>query len=102
MPALLPRSLALAVLFAFTIGRAADWPRFRGPGGAATSTEQGVPVTWTGTDGIAWKAELPGAGSSSPIIVGDRIFLTAYTGWNVPGQSGGSSEDLKRHVLCLN
>src|SRR5688572_13809522 len=54
------------------------------------------------TAGIAWKTELPGAGNSSPIVVGKRIFLTAYTDWNAPGQSEGSQEELKRHVLCLN
>jgi outer membrane protein assembly factor BamB len=79
-----------------------DWPQFRGPGGAATSADKGLPVVWSGSSGIAWKTELPGAGSSSPIVVGPRIFLTAYTGWNVPGDSGGAPEDLKRHVLCLN
>ncbi|HET6407465.1 MAG TPA: PQQ-binding-like beta-propeller repeat protein [Chthoniobacteraceae bacterium] len=94
------RSLAVAALTTFA--GAADWPQFRGPGGAATSADQGTPLTWTGTEGIAWKTELPGAGTSSPILVGKHIFLTAYTGWNVPGQSEGSPEELKRHVLCLN
>jgi len=92
--------LALATLA--TIAPAADWAQFRGPGGSATSADQGTPVTWSGSNGIAWKTELPGAGTSSPIVVGKHIFLTGYTGWNVPGQSGGSSEDLKRHVFCLN
>ncbi len=85
-----------------TSASAVDWPQFRGPGGSATSADKGLPATWSSSEGIAWKTELPGAGSSSPIVVGTRIFLTAYTGWNVPGESGGSQEALKRHVLCLN
>jgi len=100
MPAFDCRTLALAALT--TIATAGDWPQFRGPGGAATSADKGTPVTWSSSDGIAWKTELPGAGTSSPIVVGKHIFLTAYTGWNVPGHSGGSAEDLKLHVFCLN
>jgi outer membrane protein assembly factor BamB len=94
MRALLFATLAFAAWA--TIANAADWPQFRGPGGSATSAEKGMPITWSGTEGIAWKTELPGAGTSSPILVGKHIFLTAYTG------GGDSPEELKRHVLCLN
>ncbi len=97
-----PCGVLAAAAFVATIATGADWPQFRGVGGSATSADKGTPVTWSSNEGIAWKTELPGAGTSSPILVGNRIFLTAYTGWNVPGQSGGSSEELKRHVLCLN
>ncbi|GDX10781.1 serine/threonine protein kinase [Verrucomicrobiota bacterium] len=100
MHAYLPRALAFAILS--TLATAADWPQFRGPGGTATSADKGTPVTWSGTSSIVWKTELPGAGTSSAIAVGPRIFLTAYSGWNVPGQPGGSQEELKREVLCLN
>ena len=55
---------------------AGDWTQFRGPGGLGISQETSVPTTWSGTRNIAWKAKLPGAGTSSPIIVGDKIFLT--------------------------
>ncbi len=79
-----------------------DWPQFRGPTGMGTSGETGLPLTWSATENIVWKTELPGAGTSSPILVGDRIFLTCYSGYNVPGQRGGSQDDLKRHVVCLN
>jgi outer membrane protein assembly factor BamB len=102
MPAFVCRTLALFLFATTAIANAADWPQFRGPGGAATSADKGTPVTWSSADGIAWKTELPGAGASSPIVFGKHIFLTAYTGWNVPGQSGGSPEELKLHVLCLN
>ena len=51
---------------------------------------------------VAWKTDLPGAGASSPVFIGDRIFLTAWTGFAVPGQPGGREEDLKRHLICLD
>ena len=78
-----------------------DWSQFRGPGGLGRSDAKGVPLNWSSTENIAWKAELPGPGASSPIVLGDRIYLTCYTGYFVPGQSGGSLEQLKRHLIAL-
>ena len=81
---------------------AADWPQFRGPGGQGVSSEKGLPTTWSGSENIAWKTDLPGAGTSSPIFVGDKIFLTCYSGYNEPGPRGGEQADLKRQVVCLS
>lgn len=81
---------------------AADWPRFRGPTGMGTSDAQGLPVSWTKTDKLVWKTPLPGAGASSPVVFGDRIFLTCYTGHLVPGESGGGVDRLKRHLLAIS
>jgi len=80
---------------------ARDWPQFRGPTGMGASPQIGLPVTWSASQNIIWKTELPGAGASTPIIVGDRIFVACYSGFGVPGRRG-SMEDLKRHVVCLN
>src|SRR5687767_5255687 len=99
-PPFLPTLVTSALLI--VTAHSADWPQFRGPGGLATSADKGVPTEWSSSQNIVWKTELPGAGSSSPIFVGPRIFLTVYTGYNVPGQPAGSQEELKRHVLCLN
>uniref|UniRef100_A0A7C2PIU4 Pyrrolo-quinoline quinone n=1 Tax=Schlesneria paludicola TaxID=360056 RepID=A0A7C2PIU4_9PLAN len=55
---------------------AGDWPQFRGPTQQGVSTETGLPVTWSETEHIAWKTELPGLGWSSPSIVGTQIWLT--------------------------
>jgi outer membrane protein assembly factor BamB len=66
-----------------------------------TSDASGLPVTWSEGEGIAWKTTLPGPGASSPIVVGDRIYITCYTGYFVPDQPGGSLEELKRHLICL-
>ena len=79
-----------------------DWPRFRGPGGMGESDSAALPVRWSESENIVWKKELPGGGSSSPIVFGNHIYLTTYTGYLVPGESQGRVEDLKRHLVCLS
>ena len=54
----------------------ADWPQFRGPNGSAISGGSELPDTWTADTNIAWKAEVPGYGWSSPIVWGDKVFIT--------------------------
>jgi len=79
-----------------------DWARFRGPNGMGTSGATGLPVTWSENENVVWKTALPGPGASSPIVFGDRIYVTCYTGYFVPpGQSGGSLDDLERHLIAL-
>jgi len=78
-----------------------DWPRFRGPNGMGISDAAGLPVEWDQNRGIVWKTALPGAGASSPITFGDRIYLTSYTGYFVPEEPGGSLEQLQRHLIAL-
>jgi outer membrane protein assembly factor BamB len=79
---------------------AEDWSRFRGPNGTGITTDS-APVKWSDAKGIKWKTELPGYGVSSPIVVGDRVFVTCYSGYGTPGSSGSMS-DLKRHLVCLD
>jgi len=57
-------------------GLAEEWPAWRGPRGDGTSTETGVPTRWSATENIAWKAPVPGTGHSSPVVWGDRVFVT--------------------------
>jgi len=57
-------------------GAEKEWPRWRGPTGQGTTTETGLPLRWSPTEHVAWKVEIPGRGNSSPVIWGDRIFLT--------------------------
>ena len=71
----------------------ANWPGFRGPDGTGASASAKPPLSWNTSKGVFWKMSLPGPGSSSPIIYGDRVFVTCYTG------TGGS---LKRHLLCFD
>lgn len=80
----------------------ADWSQFRGPAGQGISKEKGLPTTWSTTENLVWKIDLPGAGNSCPIVVGNKIYLTTYTGYNEPGSRAGTMEDLKLHFVCLD
>lgn len=59
--------------------QAENWPGFRGPTRQGVSTETGLPLTWSATNNVAWKAAIPGEGWSSPIVWGDRVFVTTAT-----------------------
>ena len=76
-----------------------DWPQFRGPDGVGVA-DGDVPVTWSADENMLWQVDLPGPGSSSPIVVGDRVYLTCYTGYGTA--DGGDPADLKRHLMCLD
>jgi len=52
------------------------WPQFRGPAGRAVSSIDTLPITWSTTMNVAWKADVPGRGWSSPIVWGDQVFVT--------------------------
>lgn len=70
------------VLLALPLLTAADWPQWRGPTADGVSTETGFPTEWDGAKGtnVAWKVKLPGAGNSSPVVMGDDVILTASAG----------------------
>jgi len=70
-----PRILFLLLLLVST----SDWPQFRGPTGQGVSDEQGLPLTWSETKNVRWKVAIPGRGWSSPVVQGDRIWLTTAT-----------------------
>lgn len=82
----------------------ASWMQFRGPGGLGIAAAAKPPVTWAEDKNVLWKTPMPGAGASSPIVVGNRVFVTCFSGYHVPGAGGRGEaiENLKRHVLCLN
>lgn len=77
-----------------------DWTQFRGPN-QGLSAEKTLPTTWSASENVLWKTPLPGPGSSSPIFVGDKIYLTGYSGFSVPGEPGDMNA-LKRHLVCLD
>jgi outer membrane protein assembly factor BamB len=70
---------------------AEDWPAWRGPRGDGTSTEKGIPRKWSPRQNVAWKVEIPGRGYSSPVVHGNRIFLTTCI-----------EEKGERLLLCLD
>ena len=77
---LLARLLLLAPFVLAAPLAAADWPQWRGPSSSGVSPESALPVTWSATENIAWKAPLAGLGTSSPIVSGDTVFVTSQTG----------------------
>ena len=77
---------------AATSVRAENWPGFRGPLGTGESSEKQVPLRWSATENVRWKAPLPTPSMSSPAVWGQRIFLTQ------PLDRGGRD----RAVLCLD
>lgn len=80
--------------------QAADWKQFRGPGGLGAA-DKAVPTKWSSTENLAWKTALP-PGTSSPVFHKGKIYLTSYSGYNVPGEPKGEQDDLKRHLHCLD
>ena len=80
---------ALLLLFARpVVGQ--EWTRFRGPNGSGQSDAEGIPTTWTSNDYL-WRVKLPGIGYSSPVIWGNRVFVTCAI-----------EEDATRIIRCLD
>src|SRR3954451_18739313 len=72
------RIISLALLLTASAARLfaePNWPAWGGPAGTSHTEETGLPLSWSAAD-ILWKADLPGDGQSTPVIWGDRIFLT--------------------------
>lgn len=95
-------SIAALLLPMLSAAGGEDWPRFRGPRGAGISDEIDLPVHWGDRENVAWKTALPGFGASSPIVVGERIYLTCYSGYGLDDMNPGVEEDLRRSLLCLD
>jgi outer membrane protein assembly factor BamB len=81
----------LTLLLVAASCQAEEWPGWRGPRGDGTSAETNLPVRWGATENVRWKVSIPGKGHSSPIVWGDRIFLTTCI-----------EETGQRLLLCLD
>lgn len=68
---------------------AANWPAWRGPTGDGVSAEKNLPVKWSATENVRWRVPLPEAGNSTPIVWGERVFVTQAVGD-------------RRTLMCLN
>ncbi len=85
----------LSTVMTVAVAHAEDWPGWRGPRGDGTSTETGLPVKWSNEDNVAWKTPIPGIGHSSPIVFGDRVFVTTCV-------EEGDGKEGHRRLLCLD
>jgi len=96
--------LRLIVLLLFPggvgVGRpileAQEWARFRGVNGSGLSTAASLPIRWSESENLAWKLDLAGEGSSSPVLWEDRIFLTCS---RMPADRGAVPQ---RSLLCVD
>jgi len=91
----------VAVLALSSISSAENWARFRGPNGSGISPDTAIPLTWSESENLKWKLDLPGPGSSSPIVWGDKVFVTCYSGYG-DGSGEGDLLSLNRHLLCVD
>ena len=58
-----------------------DWPSWRGPShDGHAAAPQTVPIIWSDTENVVWSADVPGRGSSSPTVLGDRVYVRVVTG----------------------
>jgi outer membrane protein assembly factor BamB len=95
------------------------WEQWRGPSGAGISTDESLPDQWSAKQNVTWKTDVPGRGFSSPVVWGDRIFLTtSIEGPVIPGAKGaahiylgevfvhpdsvGADRDYRLFVICLD
>ncbi|MCP4731341.1 MAG: PQQ-binding-like beta-propeller repeat protein [Roseibacillus sp.] len=81
---------SMGTVVAHAAGKKNEWTRFRGPNGSGISEAKAIPIKWTAKD-YNWVAKLPGSGSSSPVVWGDRIFLTC-----------NDTEKTTRTILCMD
>ena len=84
-------SCMLIALACARVASAENWPSWRGPTGNGISTETDLPIKWSRQNNVRWRAELPEPGNSTPIVWGDRVFITQQ-------MDGGK----RRAVLCLD
>lgn len=70
-------AMTLSLCLMVNVCHAEDWPQWRGPRHDAVSLEADLPTEWGDSKNVVWKAPLPGVGSGTPIVSGNRIFLTS-------------------------
>jgi outer membrane protein assembly factor BamB len=89
-----------------------NWPQFRGGPAAGVAGAKGLPTTWSATQNVAWSVEIPGRGWSSPIVWGDKVFVTTAVkdgdfekpgkGLYLGGERKAPSEVVRWKVYCLD
>lgn len=83
--------LTLAVLCCAALAHAENWPQWRGPTFDGSSTEKALPVAFSKTENVAWKAPMPGPSGSTPVIFGDHVFVNSI-----------DAQKKSRVALCLD
>lgn len=100
MRILLPTCLFLTH---FLPAQALTWPGFRGPQHDGVGRAAGnPPIRWSAEENLVYQTRLPGPGASSPILVGDKVYLTCYSGYGAHLDDGGDHTELEHHLVCLD
>ena len=84
-------TLLFLVITNLSVTYAQNWPCFRGPNGDGTSAEKNLPLKWDSVTNVVWKTRVPGTGYSSPVVWGDKLFLTT-----------GLSESQEKVLICYD
>lgn len=96
-------ALTLACISFIVTPAQADWSRFRGPNGTGIADAGTIlPLSFSGEHNLKWKTVLPGSGVSSPIVVGDRVYVTCYSGYGLDRENPGDPKNLKRHLVSVD
>jgi outer membrane protein assembly factor BamB len=81
----------LVLILCCVTARADNWPAWRGPGGQGHCAETNLPLKWSTTENVKWKVAMPAPGNSTPVIWGEKIFITQ-----------SNKEYTKRGLMCLD
>ena len=92
----------LLVALASLLFVGADFTRFLGPQATGNASDSAAPLRWSATENVVWKTALPGFGASSPITVGDKIFVTSYSGYGLDQDEPGDQEKLQHNLVCID
>lgn len=90
-PTIMKTRIAFLSLCLLVNSFAADWPSWRGPTNDGVTEETDLPVKWSATENVKWKISLPDRGNSTPVVFGDKLFLTQAI-----------EKEGKRMLLCFN
>src|SRR3954467_7801716 len=71
-----------AIAIGAAVVHAENWPSWRGPENNGVSKETKLPTTWSGTKNVVWKMPLPSMAGATPVVWGDRIFLSGAEGYD--------------------
>lgn len=81
-------------------GQDTDWTGFRGSRHDGVSSTAKPPAKWSADTHIRWQVELPGPGSSSPIVAAGRVYVACYSGYGNYLDDGGDKAKLVHHLVC--
>lgn len=93
--------VAANLLVGTNTAQSEGWLQFRGANPAGVY-EGNVPTDWGAAEHLKWAIPLPGKAVSSPIVAGNRVFVTSYSGFGQDPNKPGDLADLRRYLVCID